>query len=283
MTRGAFLTLRIAFVAVLLAALPLALAAQESGARPGRVRRNSAAATREFLGLGTPPDRAAAAKGEPLYQQNCAACHGENGRGAQAPSLVRSMVVLHDEKDEQIGPVVHNGRPDRGMPPFPSLSAEDIHNISQFLKLQVELTANRGTYSQEYAASRNKVTGDAKQGESFFQAHCVSCHSVTGDLAGLAAKYPNASVLVPRFLWPSSFGPAAATVTTAAGETFTGKVKRMDDFTIELTDAAGNFHSWPRSQVKVQIEDRLAGHRALLPRYSDADIHNLTAYLVTLK
>src|SRR5581483_3538484 len=52
---------------------------------------NGAAGTREFLGLGPAPDAAAAKKGEPLYKQNCATCHGENARGSQGPNLVRSV------------------------------------------------------------------------------------------------------------------------------------------------------------------------------------------------
>src|SRR5438132_1632479 len=107
---------------------------------------------REFLGLGAAPDRAAAAKGEPLYKQNCATCHGENARGAQAPSLVRSVVVLHDEKGEEIGPVIKAGRPQVGMPAFPNLSADEVNNIGQYLHLQVELAANRGTYGATYGA-----------------------------------------------------------------------------------------------------------------------------------
>src|SRR5215472_5794971 len=126
------------------------------GARGGR----GAAGTREFLGLGTAPDAAEAKKGEPLYKQNCATCHGENARGSQGPNLVRSVAVLHDEKDEEIGPVIKNGRPQGGMPPFPQLSPAEIHSIAQYLKMQVELAANRGTYNQTYGDLRNKVTGD---------------------------------------------------------------------------------------------------------------------------
>src|SRR5580704_2683913 len=119
------------------------------GGRGGRGGRG-AAGTREFLGLGPAPDAAAANKGEPLYKQNCATCHGDNARGSQGPSLVRSTVVLHDEKDEEIGPVIKQGRSQGGMPAFPQLSADDIHNIGQYLKQQVELAANRGTYGSTY-------------------------------------------------------------------------------------------------------------------------------------
>src|SRR5215471_19874796 len=101
------------------------------GGRGGGGRGN----TREFLGLGPAPDEAAAKKGEPLYKQNCATCHGENARGSQGPNLVRSVAVLHDEKGEELGPLIKGGRPQGGMPGFPALSQEDIYNISQYLHL----------------------------------------------------------------------------------------------------------------------------------------------------
>jgi mono/diheme cytochrome c family protein len=246
------------------------------GGRGGR-----GGSTREFLGLGPAPDEAAAKKGEPLYKQNCATCHGPNARGAQGPNLVRSVVVLHDEKGEEIGPVIKNGRP--GMPGFPALSQDDLNNISQYLHLQVELAANRGTYGATYSALRSQTSGDAAKGEAFFNASCKSCHSVTGDLAKIGGKYPQASALQSRFIWPSTPGPETATVTTPSGQKITGTIRRLTDFDVSLTDAKGEFHAWRRDRVTVQIEDKLAGHRALLPKYTDADLHNVTAYLVTLK
>jgi len=233
--------------------------------------------------LGPAPDAVAAKKGEPLYQQNCATCHGENARGSQGPNLVRSVVVLHDEKDEEIGPIIKSGRPQAGMPAFPQLSADDIHNISQYLKMQVELAANRGTYGSTYGDLRNKVTGDPAAGEAFFKTNCTSCHSATGDLAKIGSKFQQAAQLQQRFLWPATPGPTKATVTTASGEKVSGTVAKDDDFIISLYDASGQFHEWPKDKVKVQIEDKLQGHRALLAKYSNADIHNMTAYLVTLK
>jgi cytochrome c oxidase cbb3-type subunit III len=242
-----------------------------------------AAGTREFLGLGPAPDPAEAKKGEPLYKQNCATCHGIDARGSQGPNLVRSTVVLHDEKDEEIGAVIKAGRPQGGMPASPQLSVAEIHSISQYLKMQVELAANRGTYGQTYGDLRNKVTGDPRQGEAFFNANCTSCHSATGDLAKIGSKFQQAAQLQQRFLWPASFGPAKATVTTASGEKITGTISREDDFTISLYDATGNYHVWPKDKVTVDVPDRLQGRRALLSKYSNAEIHNMTAYLVKLK
>jgi len=72
-------------------------------------------------------------------------------------------------------------------------------------------------------------------------------------------------------------------VTLPSGEHVTGRVKQIDDFDVSIIDAAGAYHSWPRSQVTVEIADPLKAHRELLARYTDTDVHNVTAYLATLK
>jgi len=195
---------------------------------------------------------------------------------------VRSPLVLHDEKGDLIGPVLLKGRTDKGMPAFAALTADQVRDIAEFLHLKVELAANRGTYH-----TLNVVTGDAKQGEAYFNGAggCNACHSPTGDLAHIAGRY-QPDVLQNRFLWPAGFGSGVrkVTVTLRNGETFSGTPKRLDDFTVSLIDASGNYHSWRRENgLQVAVEDRLAGHRQLLGKYTDADIHNLTAYLVTLK
>jgi len=254
------------------------------GGRGGRGRgRGGADATRTFLGLGPAPDMTAAKLGEPLYKENCATCHGANARGAQGPNLVRSVVVLHDEKANEIGPVIKKGRPQAGMPAFPALSDDQIYKIAEYLHLQVELAANRGSYGQTYATVRNQTSGDAAKGKAFFDAHCAQCHSATGDLANIGDKFTQASTMQARFLWPADRGPQQATVTTADGKSYTGSIREMDDFGVSLVDSAGEYHYWPANKVTVKVDDKLAGHRALLPQYSDADIHNMTAYLLTLK
>jgi cytochrome c oxidase cbb3-type subunit III len=258
------------------------LAAQEPQADQPRPPAGRGS-TREFLGLGPAPDAAAAKRGEPLFKQNCAACHGETARGAQGPNLLRSVVVLHDEKEKEIGPVIQNGRPQGGMPPFPQLSADDIHNVSEYIKLQIEQSANRGVYNQLYAGSKNELHGNSTKGKEFFAAHCSECHSAVGDLATIGKKFSQASLMQSRFLWPASSEPAAAAVTTPSGETLRGAIVKFDDFDVAIRDTDGNYHYWPRSTVKVNVVDKLQGHRSLLPQYTDADIHNITTYLETLK
>ena len=283
-------TITYLFLAAVLAAMAH-LGAQEpeapagggrGGGRGGR-GRGGAEATRQFLGLGPAPDTAAAKLGEPLYKENCAACHGANARGAQGPNLVRSVVVLHDEKANEIGPVIKQGRPQAGMPAFPNLKDDQIYQIAEYLHLQVELAANRGSYGQTYAGVRSQASGDATKGKAYFDAHCNQCHSATGDLAHIAAKFSQAPLMQSRFLWPAERGPQKATVTTADGKSYSGSIREMDDFGVSLVDSSGEYRYWPTDKVTVKTEDKLAGHRALLPQYSDADIHNVTAYLLTLK
>jgi hypothetical protein len=196
-------------------------------------------------------------------------------------------VVLDDEKGELIGPVVSQGRPDKGMPAFPSLTKDQLYDVAEFLHMQVELVANRGLYKR-----LNVVTGDAQAGKAYFNGAggCKNCHSPTGDLARIGARYAS-DQLQTRFIWPGGgggFGRSGGTaqkvtVTLPSGETIAGAVKRLDDFDISIFDTKGAYHSWPRDSVNVQLEDRLAGHRQLLEKYTDKDMHNLTAYLVTLK
>lgn len=253
--------------------------AAQTGGRGGR----GAAGTREFLGLGRQPDAAVAARGETLYAAACAFCHGADARGAGAPSLLRSELVLHDDRGELIGPVLRNGRPDKGMAPMPGVTADQIAGIAEYLHLLVERAANRGLYSTIF--SNDILTGDSKAGGAFFAANCSSCHSPTGDLAHVGSKYPPMN-LQNRWLWPSGGrgrGGTQATVTLRSGERVSGTVRRLDDFDVSIVDAAGAYHAWPRDRVTVDVADPLRGHRELLAKYTDADVHNVTAYLATLK
>jgi mono/diheme cytochrome c family protein len=244
------------------------------------------ATTREFLGLGRQPDPAVAARGEKLYAATCSFCHGPDARGANAPSLVRSDIVLHDDKGELIGPVILKGRADKGMPPMPDTSPTQIAEIAEYLHLLVERAANRGLYGTLY--SNDVLTGDPKAGEAYFNGAggCRACHSAAGDLAHVGSKYTGAN-LQNRWLWPSGGrGGAAvqqATVTLPSGEHVTGRIRRIDDIDVSIVDANGAYHSWPRDKVTVDIADPLKAHRELLARYSDTDVHNVTAYLATLK
>lgn len=244
---------------------------------------------REFLGLAPPADPAAAARGKTLFQQNCAFCHGANATGAEGPDLVRSTIVLHDEKGETISPVVLKGRPDKGMPAFSTLTQAQIYDLAEFLHQRVEEAANRFGYKMQ-----NIVTGDPKAGEAYFNGagHCSSCHSPAGDLAHIARKFQPAD-LQSQFLYPAKVRDddedaiqaraVHVKITLPSGESVSGTLKRMDDFEISIWDASGSYRSWPRHSVRIESDDPLQAHRELLGKYTDTDMHNLLAYLETLK
>jgi cytochrome c oxidase cbb3-type subunit III len=251
----------------------------------GAQRSRGADGTRDFLGLGPVPDAAAAERGSKLYAASCSFCHGAKATGGDTgPDLVRSTLVLHDEKGELIGPVIHNGRSDRGMPQFASFTDAELYDLAEFLHQRVELAANRGTYQ-----ILNVLTGDPKAGEAWFKGSggCSHCHSPTGDLAHIGSKL-NPPDLQQTLLYPesrsSSVQKQKVVVTLASGEKVSGYLKRLDDFNVSFYDEAGDLRSIPLTTgVAAELEDRMAAHRELLHRYTDADMHNITAYLATLK
>jgi cytochrome c oxidase cbb3-type subunit III len=282
---------------VLLAAAALApsraqqAAPTASGQGTTQVQEDTQAVrTREFLGLGRMPDAKRATEGAKIFGPTCGFCHGADARGGTGPDLLRSPVVLDDNQGEILGPMVREGRPAQGMPAFPTFTEDQLRDIAEFLHLQVELAANRGTYK-----ILNVVTGDAKAGEAYFNGagKCGTCHSTTGtgDLAHIGSKM-EASDLQQAFLYPGARGfseggpksPQKATVTLPDGKTIIGTVKHQDDFYISLYDAEGNYHSMVlEKSVTVQLEDKLVFHRQMLDKYTNTQMHNLTAYLVTLK
>jgi len=165
------------------------------------------------------------------------------------------------------------------MPPFKSLTDAQISDIAEYLHLEVELAANRGLYK----GADTMTSGDPEKGKAYFAANCAGCHSVTGNLASIATKYPQPAALMVRIAWPSDRNPRNATVTTPDGKTLAGTLAHYDDFETTLKLADGSAQSWPTDSIKVDIPDKLAGHRALLPKLSDDDLHNLTRYLLTIK
>src|ERR1700723_1080915 len=241
-----------------------------------------AAATRVFLGLGAEPDKAAAARGGPLFQQDCAFCHGPQARGAEGPSLITSDVVLGDDHGEHLVPFLKKGRPDKGMPSFASMADDQLKDLAEFLHLQVEDVANRGTYHV-----LNILVGDPARGQAYVSANCMSCHTPQS-FDHIASKFRSPDQLQRSWVWPAR--PAdnslaiTATVKTADGATVSGRVTQVSDFRITLLDSSGQSHVIDRGPgVYVEVKDPLAPHQTLVMTLKDDDMHNVTAYLETLK
>lgn len=283
---------RIAGAAVTLALFMAHLSAQTPAPKPAT--RGLPPEIMKMLGMPAPEDPAAVERGTKEFVTNCAFCHGSGATGGEGgPDLVRSVLVLHDEKGDKIGPVILEGRLQKGMPKFPMTQAQ-ITDIAAFLHTQAQKKANRMAYQIQ-----NVITGDPEAGKAYFNGagKCSGCHSPTGDLAGVATKF-DAVALQSRFLYPKTFSypgmpqigpppaPTKVTVTLAGGASYSGTLKHADDFSVSLYDANGEYHSWLRAKnpgMKVETQNPLAAHIALLPKYSDTDMHNILAYLETLK
>jgi len=243
-------------------------------------------------------DQEAVERGRELLVAQCGFCHGSNARGGQSgPDLTRSAIVQDDEEGRQLGAFVRVGRPDQGMPKF-DLTDAQVSDLAAFLHSTIYLASNRRLYQ-----ILDILTGDPRAGEAFFNGagRCTSCHSVNGDLKGVGAKYDPAT-LQNRFVMPRGGRGAAPsdsprpayldknavqlTVTLPSGESFSGALVRVTDFDVTLYDPKSEqTRSWLRNGdvPKVIVTDPLQAHIDMWTKWTDADMHNMTAYLASLK
>jgi cytochrome c oxidase cbb3-type subunit III len=248
-------------------------------------------------------DPAAVERGKQLQITHCGFCHGSNARGGQqGPDLTRSEIVQSDENGKQLGAFLKVGRPEKGMPKS-DLPEQDVLDLATFLHATIEQVSNRGKYQ-----ILNILVGDPKKGEAFFggAGKCTSCHSVTGDLRGVASKYEDPATLQGRLVMPRGRRPrrgprqpgqtdvppyleptaVKATVTLPSGESFTGPLMLLTDFDVTVFDAARQQpRTWLRrdGSPRVVLTDPLQAHIDLWRRWTDDDLHDMTAFLATLK
>lgn len=214
-------------------------------------------------------DPQGAQRGRALYAQHCINCHGALAKGVDegGPDLIRSPLILRDRLGSELAPAL------RTLPEHPrSLTAAQVTDITHFLKDQIESTAK----NRNPVKPPNVLTGNAARGREFFTARCTSCHSSTGDLAGIGRKYDPVD-LQQRFLFPRSSKPK---LVTADG--ITGDLVRIDTFYVTLRDANGEQRTVKRTPTVV-VTDPLAEHIALLDVYTDQNIHDIVTYLESLK
>ena len=226
-----------------------------------------------------------AKRGEMQFQQNCGACHGPAAKGTtRAPNLIESTVVRHDKDGDQIGQIVRQGRLEKGMPSFPNLTTEQVDDVVAYLHARVIVSDSTAAATGPPGGYELKklLTGDVSAGVRFFHAEggCSGCHSAAGDLKGIAKRYTPA-VLEARFLYPREDLRTVA-VTLPSGQMVKGKLLHLDSFYVAVLDERGEYRSFSLSAVKVQTQDPLSGHLALLARYTDKDIHDVFAYLEML-
>jgi cytochrome c oxidase cbb3-type subunit 3 len=245
-----------------------------------------------------PGDPAVIERGKQLYGIACRSCHGADLRGGDmgGPNLLRSDVMLNDRNGETLRPVVRGSRASTGMPAI-DLADADITAVATYIHSVLATAQGQGAPPKGEPVRLNVLVGDAAAGQAYFAAKCGACHSPTGDLGGIGTRVPDAMRL--QDLWVSGGtarpagepgGPprrrqATVKVTPAAGATVEGRLDRIDDFSVTLVLEDGTRRTFRRAGdiPRIEITDPLAAHRAMLQTYTDRDMHNVTAYLATLK
>ena len=292
----ASLAVSLSVVALLGAMLVAQEPAPGQGSGGGRGRGGGAppAAGR---GRGRGFDAEAIARAKPVYEPQCGFCHGLDARGrAGGPDLARSLVVLADTGGKELAGFLRAGRPERGMPAFPNLTDQQISDIAEFLHERLEAARSRA--ATDTMAS---LVGDAKAGATYFNGpgRCTTCHSISGDLAGIGAKY-DPPTLQGRLVNPrpggGGFGrgqPAVispratrtVTVTLANGQAVSGTLDFISEFAVTLIEKSGARRTFKRDGdvPKVVVSDPLQAHFDMLRTFRDKDMQDLTAYLWTLK
>ena len=223
-----------------------------------------------------------AAAGAALFQQNCAFCHGRDAQGGETgPDLTQSRLVRRDRGGDRISEVVRNGRPEKKMPAF-RFSTQEMFSLAAFIHEQQAKASSRPGGRRGVEVS-DLQTGDVEAGKRYFNGagKCAACHSPTGDLGGVASRYEGLQ-LEQQMLYPRDV-KNRVTVTLPTGQRISGTVAYLDEFTVALRDADGNYHSWVIGKVRYKLDAPVNAHVDLFDKYTDADIHNLMAYLQTLR
>jgi mono/diheme cytochrome c family protein len=229
-----------------------------------------------------PPEQIRA--GQPIFSSQCGFCHGRDAMGGETgPDLTRAASVAADVRGDTLGSIVRNGRVDKGMPAF-TLAEADLTAVVAFIHDQ-KTKAESLTGGRRAVDVADLQTGNVEAGKKYFATACSKCHSPSGDFAGLAKRLEGLALL-QRMLWPA--GAAAAsrarvTVTRPSGEVITGSLAYRDEFTIALTETSGAYRAFPAEQTKFVVDDPLRAHAEQLGKYTDGDMHNVLAYLHTLR
>jgi mono/diheme cytochrome c family protein len=239
-------------------------------------------------------DAAAAARGQKIYAAECVTCHGSSARGAENPAtnLIRSSLVLRDRYGSSIGPFIRQGHPTQTGMPSANFTDDQITDLSHFIWDRINFTL-QGSPGYEV---KDVLTGDPAAGQAYFngEGRCSSCHSPTGDLASYGRRYSPVDIQ-QRFVFPAanagrgrgagaSRKPVMVTVTVPGAQPITGALQSLDDFHVALRDSSGAYQSLLRTpQMQIVKDDPYAAHVALLPRLTDKAMHDVVAYLESLK
>lgn len=136
-----------------------------------------------------------------LYAQNCAGCHGTQGRNGAAISLA-NPVYLAVAGEANIERVTATGVPGTAMPPFAAtsgglLTAQQVHILAQgMIAAWGSPAASTAQTAPAYAAAK---AGDPSQGQKVFTADCARCHGADGNGIATGDRHTG-SVVDPAYL-----------------------------------------------------------------------------------
>jgi cytochrome c oxidase cbb3-type subunit III len=230
--------------------------------------------------------------GETVYAANCTFCHGPGARGGAqgGPDLATSPIVRGDKDGRQLSAFLNVGRPNKGMPAF-HLPDAQVKTLAAFLHQVVEASTQQPDFGKEL------LVGDATAGKAFFEGGggCSKCHSVNRDLKHIGSKYPPV-VLQGRIVLPRGQGgypgfeppeppTTRVTVTLPDGRTESGMLEFLSDYYVTLVDSSGRRITLPRdgNTPKIVLKDSLEAHLKLQERLTDGQMHDLTAYLASIR
>ena len=252
-----------------------------------------------------PADPAAHDRGRDLWAKQCIDCHGTQARGSEkGPNIIRSTVVNYDRTSftpgSVLGPFLKKGHPTQSGAPSSGFTDEQVVALAHFLRQRVNDTM-RGS---PLFVPGDVLTGNAKAGEAYFlgEGNCSTCHTATSrSLAGIRSRMSSTVDLQQRMLFPmggrggrgrGGAAPAAApnpnavtvTITPASGAPLSGVLVDQDSFFVTFRNAAGELQTVRRTPgMKVVTNNPFQAHVDLLDRLTDKNVHDLVAYLETLK
>jgi cytochrome c oxidase cbb3-type subunit 3 len=219
------------------------------------------------------------------------------------PNLLRSQILLTDQHGENIVPVIRDGRQGAvGTMPAFHLPEEDMLAIAEYIHSVLGQAGRQGRPpGSETLPELNVIVGDAAAGQRYFEKVCSRCHAPAGNLRGVASRVADARAL--QDLWVSGGlsgrggrgggggrgepepSRVQVTVTAPGSAPVAGRLVRIDDFVVSIQTEDGARRTFRRdgANPKVDIDDPLEPHRRLVLELTDRDMHDVTAFLATLK
>jgi cytochrome c oxidase cbb3-type subunit 3 len=238
----------------------------------------------------TPDEQESLEEGQAYFRGLCSGCHGGAGRGGKGPDLTDSRWI-HGDKDSDIARVIRDGVPKTTMKKLgESLKEEQIAKLILYIR-SLARSPGESTW-QPYMA------GDPEAGRKLFfdekgKAACAKCHTVNreggriGPVLDRLASRRSPEYIMESILQPSKdIDPNYETllVRTAEGTTITGLRVNETNFSVQLREADGKFHSL----LKSDLEEVAVSKKSLMPEnmaeaLTVKELHDLFAFLMTLE